>query len=225
MTLIGAQFYDPDDAEALLLKGKLQLARNEKAGALRTLQRAADLAPTSFEAHYNVAALLLETQGYTAAVPYLVRAYENRPQNAAGEQLRKSLADMHITNTETLCRLASIDAARSNDAQAADWIERALAVDPNNGPAHFLKAGLAQKRGDREAAVDELRKACDAMPDNAQAHESLGMLLVAMKRREEALPWLEKALAIATRSTPAGDEQRAEIDMLRDAIERVKNAK
>jgi tetratricopeptide (TPR) repeat protein len=216
---------DPDDADALLLKGKLQLARGEKAGALRTLQRAADLAPTSFEAHYDVAALLLETEGYSAAVPYLLRAYENRPANATGELLHKTLVDMHITNTETLCRLASIDAGRSNDAQAAEWLEHALEVDPKSGPAHFLKGMLAQKRGDREAALDEWRKACDAMPDSAQAHESLGMLLFDMKRRDDALPWLEKALAIATRTPPTDDEQRAAIDMLREAIERVKNAR
>src|SRR5262249_33783725 len=156
---------------------------------------------------YDVAALLLEMQGYPAALPYLLRAYENRPQSAAGEQLHQSLVDMQITSTETLCRLASIDAARSYDAQAADWLERALALDPKSGPAHSLKGMLAEKRGDRDAAVDELRKACDAMPDSGQAHESLGMLLVAMKRGDEALPWLEKALAIATRSPPADEVQ------------------
>ncbi len=215
----------PDDGKALLLKGKLQLARQEYAGALRTFQRAADLLPTSFEAHHNAAALLLKNQSFEAAVPYLLRAYELRPvgtRGASGEVLRQTLLKMEIRDPELLAKLAAIDAQNGHDSDAEEWIVRALAVKPDHGPTHYLKGSLARKRGDLETAVAEWRQAGAAMPDNALVHESLGMLLVELKRPAEALPPLESALAIATR-TPSNDENdRRAIEMLRETIERVK---
>ena len=215
----------PDDGKSLLLKGKLQLAREEYAGALRSLQRAADLLPTSFEAHYNVAALLLKNQNFDAALPYLLRAYDCRPSGPEGDRLRDTLVKMEIREAETLCKLASIDAQRGRDADASDWIGRALAAQPEHGPTHYLKGSLARKHADRESAAAEWRKACAAMPDSAAAHESLGMLLVEMKQTDEAVTHLEKALAIATGTSSADEEQRSAIGMLRETIARLKNEK
>jgi tetratricopeptide (TPR) repeat protein len=215
----------PDDGKALLLKGKLQLARQEYAGALRTFQRAADLLPTSFEAHHNAAALLLKNQSFEAAVPYLLRAYELRPvgsRGASGEVLRQTLLKMDIRDPELLTKLAAIDAQNGHDADAEEWIARALALKPDHGPTHYLKGSLARKRGDRETAVAEWRKAGEAMPESAIVHESLGMLLVELKRPAEALPPLESALAIATREPTNDENDRRAIEMLRETIERVK---
>jgi len=63
------------------------------------------------------------------------------------------------------------------------------------------------------------------MPDNPAANEALGMVLVEMKRPDEALGHLEKALAIASQ-TPTSDElQLGARQMLRETIDRIKNAK
>jgi tetratricopeptide (TPR) repeat protein len=215
----------PDDGKSLLLKGKLQLARQEYAGALRTYQRAADLLPTSFEAHHNAAMLLLKTQGFEAAVPYLLRAYEHRPTGphvAAGNVLRETLVKMDIRDAELLWKLAAIDAQHGRDTDAEDWLARVLALKPDHGPAHFLKGSLARKHGDREAAIGEWKQASAAMPDSAAVNEALGMLLVELKRPAEALPFLESALAIATREPTSDETEQRAIEMLRATIERVK---
>jgi tetratricopeptide (TPR) repeat protein len=216
---------DPDDGRSLLLKGKVQLSRGEFTGALRTLQRAADLLPTSFEAHYNVAALFLRDRKLDEAMPYLLRAYDCRSANASGDLLRKTLLDLDLKDPDTLSKLAAIDAQHERDAQASEWIERALAVKPDHGPSHFLKGALAKKRGDLAAAAEEWRKACAAMPDSASLHESLGMLLLQMKQKAEALVHLKQSLAIASRE-PAPDEmQRSAVQQLRETVEGLENAK
>lgn len=215
----------PDDGKSLLLKGKLQLARGEFAGAQRSLQRAADLLPTNFEVHHNVAALFLRNQNFEAALPYLLRAYDCRPAGADGDLLRDTLIKMEIQDPDTLCKLGAIDAQHGRESEASAWMEKALAVKPEHGPTHFLKGSLAKKRGDREAAAAEWRKACMAMPDSAAANEFLGLLLVEMKQPDEALPHLEKALAISTRAPVTDEMQKSAIEMLRETIARLKNEK
>lgn len=215
----------PDDGKSLLLKGKIQLSRAEFTGALRTLQRAADLLPTSFEAHYDVAALYLRDHKFHEALPYLFRAYDCRPLNASGDLLHTTLLSMDLQDVDTLLKLAAIDAQHDRDKDASEWVERALAIKPDDGAAHFLKGTLAKKHGDLQAAADEWRKSCAAMPDNPAANEALGMVLVEMKRPDEALGHLEKALAIAAQ-TPTSDElQLGARQMLRETIDRIKSGK
>ena len=215
----------PDDGNSLLLKGKIQLSRQEFTGALRTLQRAADLLPTSFEAHYDVAALFLRDHKFADALPYLLRAYDCRPANASGDLLHTTLLSMDLQDVDTLLKLAAIDLQHGLDKDASEWIERALAIKPGLGAAHFLKGTLAKKRGDREAAAKEWSTACAETPDSAAAHEALGMLLVEMKRSDEALVHLEKALEIASRTAPADEMQQSAREMLRETIDSIKSAK
>jgi len=213
---------DPANGEALLQKSKVQLARGEKTGAQESLLRAAELLPESFEAHYNAGALLLQSQGLPAALPYLTRAYGLRPDDATGELLHQKLVEMSIEDVEVLSRLAATEAARGDVQGAIVWLDRALERRPDHGPSLYLKAMMLLKRGDPSSAEPLLRRACEAMPESFQAAEQLGRLLMQDSRGAEALPFLERALDLASRASrgvPGGEESLAG---LRATVERLK---
>ncbi|MFN0007146.1 MAG: tetratricopeptide repeat protein [Planctomycetota bacterium] len=215
---------NPDDGEALLLKSKVLLARGEMAGAMTALVRATEILPTSFEAHYNTAALKIQKEGVSAAMPYLFRAYVLRPDSAEGRVLRDQLLQLPIDDTDRLARFAAIDADRGDPETAIRWLDKALAKQPAHGPSLYLKGVLVLKSGDRDEAETWLRKACDAMPGSFDAHQELGMLLADEGRPKEALPFLEKALELAESSQGTNPDAAAGLDLLREAIVRVREA-
>ena len=213
---------DPDDAGALLQKGKVLYARGEKESAKGAFLRAAELSPASFEIHYNTGALLLETEGTQAALPYLLRAYALRADDAAGHRLRDTLHSLPIEDPGTLAHLAAADADRGDRDGALAWLERALEKNPEHGPSLYLKARMLADRGDLESAETLFRKACEAMPTSFEAHERLGQLLVKAGRGKEAIPFLEKGLEIASasvRDVPGGERA---VEELRKKLEEVR---
>jgi tetratricopeptide (TPR) repeat protein len=212
-----------DDGEALILKSQILLARGEKAGAKIALLRATELLPQSFNAHYNAAALLLQEEGLEAALPYLVRAYDLRRDDATGKLLHERLAAMQIDDPDVLSRLAAADLDRGDESDALDWLDRAIEKKADYGPALYMKAVVLQKRGDATGAEALLRKACDAMPGSFDAHMQLGRLLAKASRNAEALPFLERALDIArtaAQGMPGGEQALAS---LREEIEKLKS--
>ncbi len=214
---------DPNEGEALLQRSKVLLARGERAGALTALRRATELLPTSFEAHYNAAALLLESEGFAAALPYLVRAYGLRSDDEIGKVLANTLARSPIGDPGTLSDLAAVDADRGDEAEALEWLDRALKRKSDHGPSLYLRAKLLQKRGDSAAAEEGLRRACQAMPGSYDAAWQLGMLLAGQGRGKEALPFLERAFAIATSAAGDKPEARDALERLRATIEQVRS--
>jgi tetratricopeptide (TPR) repeat protein len=213
---------EPDDGEALILKSTILLARGEKAGAKIALLRATELMPENFNAHYNAGALLLQEEGLEVALPYLVRAYGLRRDDATGKLLHDSLAAAAIDDPNVLSRLAAADLDRGDEADALAWLDRAIEKKPDHGPALYLKAVVLLKRGDATGAEAMLRKACDAMPGSFDAHMQLGRLLAKASRGAEALPYLERAFEIARKASqgmPGGEQALAN---LREEIEKLK---
>jgi tetratricopeptide (TPR) repeat protein len=215
---------EPDDGKALILKSKILFARGEKAGAKLALLRAAELLPENFEAHYNAGALLLQEGDLPAALPYLVRAYGLRRDDATGKNLHDQLVAISLTDADVLSRLATADADRGDEADALEWLDRAIERKADHGPALFMKAMLLEKCGDSKSAEELLRKACAAMPESFDANEQLGQLLAKASRNAEAIPFLERALESASRAAqgvPGGEESLAD---LRATVERLKSA-
>jgi len=212
----------PDDGEAWLLKGKLLLARDEKTSARSALERASELSPASFEAHYNLGALLLSTDGPAAALPYLMRAYGVRPPDGSGSVLRETLVKLEIQDADTLWRLASLDAQRGLDASALQWLDALFARSPDHGPGHYLRGMLLKQRGEREAAARELDSACRAMAGSYSAHYELGVLLVELGRKDEGLQRLDQALELARRSEGGNEESQAALAALEAKIAEIR---
>lgn len=215
---------DREDGEAWHLKAKLHLARGEKASAWTALDRATQLMPKSFEAHYNAAALLLETEGVAAALPYLERAYALVPSAGSGETdgpgatLRATLRQLEFPDPQALARFATADWSRGRDDDALYWIDRLLALRPDDGSAHFKKGEVLDRQGDREGALASWRRARELLPDNPRVEHALGTLLATLGRKDEAREHLGRALALLSAQQPGPDSAPA-IEALRAEIE------
>lgn len=85
---------DPAYAPALVQKGKVLIALTQFDRALASLQRACELAPRDFEAHYTLGVLLLNQGMNAEALPYLSRALELGPEHPLAADLRAKIAEL-----------------------------------------------------------------------------------------------------------------------------------
>jgi Flp pilus assembly protein TadD len=187
-----------DDGEALALKATLHLKRGEKNSARQALGRACELLPTNFEVNYNMGALVGETSP-EEALPYLVRAYELRPPGALGDNLRKTLLDVHFRAARTPVDLAKADLARGDVAGASEWAAKAQAAEPGNGEVRLLAGDLAQRRGATAEAERELIEACKLLPASVEARLALAQLYIQANDNAKAIAALDQLLSIVKR--------------------------
>lgn len=199
------------DGNAWLQKGKVLGARNEKNGALRCFQRACELATDNFEAHYNAGALLLSMEGVASAMPYLSRAYEHRPDNAAGKALRDTLLKLPIQSADTYLNLATVDADRKDAKGALEWLSFALKIAPDDGKALFLQGAMLKISGDREGALRAWKRACEVLPGSLMAHQATAGLMIELGDKKSARAYLERAIDIAKKSDTQNPDVRAAI--------------
>ncbi|MGA8233293.1 MAG: tetratricopeptide repeat protein, partial [Candidatus Acidiferrales bacterium] len=82
--------------------------------------------------------------------------------------------------------LGALFAQQSLDACAIASFEAGLRLDPKNWEARYNLALALMKRGDRQRAIQELRRAIAEKPDSASAHHALGTLFEAEKKLPEA---------------------------------------
>lgn len=211
--------FAPNDADAWMQKAKVLLTKGEHNGAKRALLRAAECDPSSYEAHYNAGALLLQMEGLAPAMSYLTRAYELRARGEAGKKLRELLLPLPIQSVDTLRRLAAIDADREDVEGALAWVERALAVAPNDGETLFLKGGMLRKKGDVQGALAAWEHTCELLPESLLAWESLGMLQAEAKDTARARASFTRALEILKKSGSKSAEAAAEARSLEERIQ------
>jgi Flp pilus assembly protein TadD/GTP-binding protein EngB required for normal cell division len=137
--------------------------------------------------------------------------------------------DLDPSNPEAWWALGAALADLERFEPARDAFRRALTLPLSTGARPRAQAGLGRlyaKAGQFGKAIRELRKAADALPDDAEIHAALGRALVAAGEPEGA-DWLARAARL-----PAGDPgflieaAAAKIDpvhaaqLLREAVDR-----
>src|SRR5258708_1588357 len=96
---------------------------------------------------------------------------------------------------------ASLAEARVNHqagrlADAERLYQQVLAVDPKQADALRLLGLLRFQRGETLEAEPLLRQAAAAAPDNAKIQDNLAVVLHALRRDDEALIALQRAVAL-----------------------------
>ncbi len=213
---------DPKSAEAYLTRGKIQAARGENHGALASLQRACDLDPNSFEALYNTGILSLQLEGVPQAMPYLLRAYENRPDEATGKQLTEAIRKLPVASPEAFVQLATSDADRGDVDGSLAWLADALELRPDDGSANFLQGAMLNKKGDKPGARAAWEKAVKAMPESFPVHDSLAGVLLDLGDKAGALKHYEEALRILEKSAAGSNQFDQPLQVLRGKIQRLR---
>lgn len=166
----------PDYAEAHNNLGNTYKRLGMLSRAEASYARALALFPTYAEAHSNLASLLNDFGRVDEAIASARRAMEINPQ----------LADGYIN-------IAAIETNRLRHGEALRWLDALVAFAPNH-PGGLSARALALKEVNRlSEALDVARHALALAPDNADAHNTLGQILQALGRTDEALLSFEKA--------------------------------
>jgi len=149
---------------------------------LSAARKALELDPELAEAHVRLADLDQQLFQWNDAEAEYKRALELKPNDAA----------THLTFAFWL-----ICQGRAEEAIA--WSQRAREVELRGSSGFGLGSILFYARHYDEA-TEELRSALAVRPEDASTLWYLGFVLIAQGRPEEAIPVLEKALAVSDRS-------------------------
>jgi tetratricopeptide (TPR) repeat protein len=165
----------PDDTIALLLRGKLQEARQQSSEALLSFRRVLELDPEHDEARMRLTAMLLsQRQGEEALThaDYLRKRLPKHPEirmqwvKALGLQGRAADARAALdaclrdfpTHPGALAERARYAALDGDDAAAEGYYEKAAKADPGNFPTRH-QYSLALARNGKKAEADREQSA------------------------------------------------------------------
>jgi tetratricopeptide (TPR) repeat protein len=224
--------HSPDDAELLLnlalahrLGGDLAQAEAALRRLLSVSQQGGHLASVdtgifSYKARHNLAAVLQESGKPEEAEAAWQEVTAERPEFlpawlALGELL---LAQGREDELERLSRraqrvdgatgelLRALAASRAGDLSRSEGhLRAALAKRPDLLEARRLLSHALLQRGERNEAEEVLRELLVSAPEDAEAHHNLGTLLLETGRAGDAVPHLERAVALRPRYRPSRD--------------------
>lgn len=169
----------PENAEArnnlgntCKLLGRFDLTEIHYAKALA-------LNPDYAEAHSNLANLLNELGRFDEAEAAARHAIDLNPQ----------MADAYIN-------LAGVEMSRRGYAQSLRWLDALLAFAPLHSAGLAARALALKHLEQLDEALDSARRAVGAAPESAEAHNTLGQVLQAASRFDEALAAFDRAAAL-----------------------------
>ncbi|MCP3919972.1 MAG: tetratricopeptide repeat protein [bacterium] len=183
---------EPRNGDAQLQRGKVLFQLGEPSEAIKALQVACENLPDSYEAHYQVASLLLQSQsGSTIAFDYIERAYQ---LSAPGDE-RRTLHDILVQiaqNKPDLCMSYSVlDGGRGDYQLALDWTTRVLAIpnvwqdEPNRdtvlAQVYHARGKYLQGLGEDQLARESYETAVQHNPEHFWSFHNLAVLLVRMR--------------------------------------------
>jgi tetratricopeptide (TPR) repeat protein len=208
---LGRELEGSTDPEVLLGAATALGRAGAHGDAIPLLQKAIAIRPRLPDGHYNLARAYLATSQPDAAVVELESAIALKPDFYEALVLRGT---MLATGGDSEAAIKYLRAAvilppatprlmtmlglqyfgRSYFGDAAEVLEKAARLDPENVDARFLLIQAHYRNLNYEQALAEARDAAAAFPSNALAQYHFGAQLNNMGRIEEAARYLESAL-------------------------------
>ena len=170
---------DAADAQGQLVQGLIGLDRGRTLEALRTLERAAGLAPTDADLQIALGRALAASGRRPAATAAFEHARELQPGRGEPSLQLGLLAKVNGRGDDALRHLSA-----------------AVASEPGHAEARFQLGSLLRERGQLDDAEPHFRRAVAASPPHAGALGELGALLKDRGRLDEASVFLEQALKV-----------------------------
>ncbi len=135
---------EPENLEALLLKGSVELASADASAAKDTFQRAVEAGPFDYRAHYKLAQALNALNQEEPAARETAEAERLRDLRNKFSELH-ARASVDTTDAELRYRLGLTAAELGLDDLARGWFSNALAMDANHvGARNALQAYATQ---------------------------------------------------------------------------------
>lgn len=158
-----------ESAEADMLAGEALDEMQDTEGAIKMFRAAIAANPKEPNVHFGLGYLLWAQKQYAEAVVQFNAELENDPNHA---QSLVYLGDSYIQLNKS--------------TEARDPLEKAVALDPGLWLGYLDLGILDSDAGRNERALQELRKAAKAKPDEVNVHWRLARLLRTMGKTEEA---------------------------------------
>ena len=221
---------NPDNGDALNLKGMVAQAHGRHDDALALFGRAITALPDFADVHFNKANTLKALGRNDDALAAYAKAIALKPDYAdarlnAGTLLQKmdrtteaiaafremarfSPADPRGHYSLGVCLTEALPAAKSEEREAmteeadAAFI-RTVTLNPNNADAHFAHANLYSKQGDHDRAIQCNKAAIDLKPNWPEAWSNLGSHLEASGDPAAAEAAFDHAIKLDPRNTAA----------------------
>jgi tetratricopeptide (TPR) repeat protein len=241
----------PGDYEGQLVLGQAYRRQGDLGKAAEHLGRAVELKPDSYDARYNLGIVFARTGDINAATRQLEAAEKLNPRApGAHYELSRIYAKQKLLQrskdeaqafqqardwteedrTFDLLRIKGDDSLRKGDARsAAETYREAIRVNAKDPGMHYnLSLALAQL-GDRQGEKQELEKAIQLGPNEAEPHNQLGTLYMVEERVDEAEKEFKSAIALNPTFAEAKNNlgtlygrignNRAAIELFREAVQ------
>jgi tetratricopeptide (TPR) repeat protein len=148
----------------------------------------------------------------------LARVYSALQQfDAAADELQ-ALLTRQPARVDALTELGLAERGRENLDGALEWLERAKALDPDDGAVHRHVGTVLREQGDTNAALVALTRATELDAENADAYHELAFVLGELGRHDDARSATRRAIDISpslggpqahlTLEPPEEDEKR-----------------
>jgi tetratricopeptide (TPR) repeat protein len=167
----------PDDLRTVLRLGFLEFEARDYEAARARFERALSLNPEQHEVRYFLGVTLRRLDRPDEAIA----AFEGVP-------------DTHERFPEARTQIAGIYEKRGEYDRAIAEVERARSHGEAR-PLDLYVASLRSRAGDFDGALAFLMGLLEASPDDAELLYNIGVIHGEAKRSEEALRWMERALA------------------------------
>jgi len=186
---------DPQNFEALLLQGRLQLLQGQLAQAIINYKQMATIYPQAPVVHFALA------QAYLA----------NNQTNEADLSLTKAL-DLKPDYTDAILLRAENQIFHGDPAAAIVSLRKVVQQQPQIAQAWLLLASAYRAEGTPKSAVEIYRELERSYPESPQVPTLLGRLYFQLDQRTDALTQYEKALHLQPGYLPAV-EQLVDLDL------------
>jgi tetratricopeptide (TPR) repeat protein len=165
----------PQNAEALSMRGSIELYKNQTAEAYRDFSAAAELAPHSPDPRFFMALVDYRQSKFDQAAKVL--------KDAIASGIADS--DLHYMLAECVLRIDP-----SNASAALSELDQAIQLNPKSVPARILRGERLLAAGRPQDAVVDLKIARDLDPDPQRDTSNttylLGRAYVALGKRDQA---------------------------------------
>ncbi len=202
-----------NNADLLLLLGKLEWKQDKADGARQWLTKALEADPGRVDAYIVLAEISMRGRDYQQAQRYLEKAAATEPDNslvklALAKAFRLSDKDEQATallqevlskepeNITAIGALAEIYFSTNQLADARKQAEKLVRLSPGNPYANSVYGGILLKQGEYDQAVLYLTNAANASTATSKEHYLLGVALKKTAQPAQAISEFQIALTL-----------------------------
>jgi tetratricopeptide (TPR) repeat protein len=178
--------------------------------------------PGNFEVHYTFGVLLYEADDLLRATPSLLNAFRLRNVGKVVPELEGLIETFRDDDVNVQWAIAAIEYDRSSNEESLRFANRALALEANHGPSHYLIAQILARAGELETSLEHFRAASASLPDDYQIQADAGIAHSSYGLMEEGRSFLERALELLPAQGFEPGHRKAAEQRLREALDGIR---